>query len=107
VDVFFIVCLFLYCRRRSNYQDGVGIQLTGLKKTQFFVHVTCEGLLSEKCDLLSCSINNLIRGKVHTGQYDGQFYDNENIIKPISSLLTIQTVNYFVIFNDRKIMKIK
>lgn len=63
----------------------------------------CHLDLSEKCDLLSCSINNLIRGKVHNGQYD----DNENIIKPISSLLTIQTVNYFVIFNDRKIMKIK
>jgi hypothetical protein len=69
--------------------------------------LVCHLDLSEKCDLLSCSINNLIRGKVHNRQYDGQFYDNENIIKLISSLLTIQTVNYFVIFNDRKIMKIK
>jgi hypothetical protein len=38
VQVFLIVCLYMYCRWRSSYQEGrIGILVTGLKPP----HVSC------------------------------------------------------------------
>ena len=36
VQVFFIVCLYMYCRWRSSYQEGrIGIPVTGLNRHMF------------------------------------------------------------------------
>ena len=37
-QVFFIICLYMYCYWRSNYQEGVGIPLSVLTPSHMYDH---------------------------------------------------------------------